>query len=92
MIASGCGVGSEKIEIMNTGASAVTVQSSDEDLGTIEANGGALVDTDDCYQGPIVVTYKGGPADEVSESLCPGQRLLIDDQDAKIVAEPAAEQ
>lgn len=85
IVASGCG-GGESISIENTGRSAVTVQSSGDDPGTVDANGGMSVFTDECYEGPLVVTFEGGRVVELSESLCPGQRLVISDNDAKILA------
>ena len=85
MVASGCGGGGQ-IEIQNMGAGAVSVQSSGDDSETIEANGGMVAYTDECYEGPLVMTFEGGRVVELSESLCPGQRLLINDQDAKIDA------
>ena len=85
IVASGCG-GGEQIEIENTGPSAVSVQSSGDVSDTIEANGGMVAYTDECYEGPLVVTFEGGRLVELSESLCPGQRLVISDKDAKIDA------
>lgn len=84
-VAAGCGGGGQ-IEIRNTGASAVSVQSANVVSETIEANGGMVAYTDDCYEGPLVVTFEGGRVVELSESLCPGQRLLINGEDAKIDA------
>jgi hypothetical protein len=83
--AGGCG-DDEVIEMQNTGASPITVTFSGGNAETIEAQGGAAVYTDECYNAPTVVTLGGGRVVKLSQSLCPGQRLLITDEDARIEA------
>ena len=69
----------------------MTVEFADDGMGTIAPDGGAVMCTDDCQQGPIVVPYDGGRVVELAGSACPGQRLQISDETAELVAEPTDE-
>lgn len=86
MAVSGCG-GSKTITVENDGGTVVTVSFAEEDLGQVEPDGGAVVNTDECLEGPIVVTYESGRVVELADSACPGQRLRINDESAELVAQ-----
>ena len=73
------------IAVENDGPAAVTVSFGDEDLGQVEPSGGAVVNTDDCLEGPIVVTFSSGRIVELGEKACPGQRLHVREEAAELV-------
>jgi hypothetical protein len=77
------------VSVENNGAAAVTVAFGEDDLGKVEPRGGAVVNTDDCLRGPIVVTFGSGRVVTLAESACPGQRLLVRDETAELLAQNA---
>ena len=83
---AGCG-SDGTFDVENSGPTAVTVAFGDDDWGEVAPGGGALVNTDDCLQGPIVVTFKSGRVVELAETACPGQRLLVRDESAELVVQ-----
>lgn len=83
---AGCG-SDGTVDVGNSGPTAVTVAFGDDDWGEVAPGGGALVYTDDCLQGPIIVTFKSGRVVELAETACPGQRLLVRDESAELVAQ-----
>ena len=83
---AGCG-GDGTVAVENNGPTAVTVAFGEDDWGEVAPGGGALVNTDDCLQGPIVVTFKSGRVVELAEAACPGQRLLVRDESAQLMAQ-----
>ena len=84
---AGCG-SDGTVAVENNGPAAVTVAFGGKvDFGEVEPSGGGLVYTDDCLQGPIVVTFKSGRVVELAEAACPGQRLLVRDESAELVAQ-----
>ena len=83
---AGCG-SDGTVAVENDGPAAVTVAFGEDDFGEVAPGGGALVNTDDCLQGPIVVTFKSGRVVELAETACPGQRLLVRDESAELVVQ-----
>ena len=83
---AGCG-GDGTVAVENDGPTAVTVAFGEVDFGEVEPEGGGLVLTDDCLEGPIVVTFKSGRVVELAETACPGQRLLVRDESAELVVQ-----
>ena len=84
---AGCG-SDGTVDVENNGPTAVTVAFGDEvDFGEVAPSGGGLVYTDDCLQGPIVVTFKSGRVVELAETACPGQRLLVRGESAMLVTQ-----
>ena len=45
-----------------------------------------LLGVDECFDGPIVVTYEGGHSVDLSGPICPGQELRIEAESAEVVA------
>ena len=83
---SGCGSGGT-IAVENPSPTSVTVAFGNDDWGQISSSGGAIVHTDDCLQSPIVVTFASGRVVELAEQACPGQRLLVSNESAELVAQ-----
>ena len=75
------------VAVENNSPTAVTVAFADDDWGEVEPAGSALVNTDDCLHGPIVVTFEGGCVVELAEAACPGQQLLVRDESAGLVVQ-----
>ena len=83
---AGCG-SDGTITVENNGPTAVTVAFGDDDVNEVGPTGGFVVLTDDCLQGPIVVTFKSGRVVELAGTACPGQRLIVRDDSAELVAQ-----
>ncbi|WP_298461648.1 hypothetical protein [uncultured Cellulomonas sp.] len=80
----------EDISIANRTDADVLVRLGSEDVGEVTSDGGVvLLDTTECYDGPIVVTYADQSTFELQEAICPGQTLLVDSGSAEIFDEPA---
>lgn len=75
------------VVVENNGPTAVTVAFGDDDWGQVEPRGGAVVDSEDCLRGPIVVTFESGRVVELAETACPGQRPVVGDEAAELVAQ-----
>lgn len=75
----------KNIDVWNASDATVTVQLGTEDLGEITPDGGVvLLETPECYEGPIVVTYAEGRTVTLDRPICPGQTLSITDATARI--------
>jgi hypothetical protein len=80
----GCGEEGQ-VSIRNDAESDVDVRLSDTDVEEdVPGFGGVVIYTDECFAGPIVVTYPGGRTAEVAQSICPGQELVIRDEGAEL--------
>ncbi|GAA4424985.1 hypothetical protein GCM10023169_22200 [Georgenia halophila] len=71
--------------MLNTAEGGVDVQLGDDEVNDVTADGGALLYTNECFDGPIVVTYAGGRTVKLAVPICPGQELVVTDEGVELV-------
>lgn len=84
LASAGCGDG--QIELTNNTQADVGVQLGSGYVDEVLGDGGTVIYTDECYDGPIVVTFADERSVDLEGPICPGQELLIGDETAKLRA------
>ncbi len=75
------------VGLINDSAGTVTVEYGGDGPEEVPGGGGVvLLGVDECFDGPIVVTYEGGHSVDLSGPICPGQELRIEAESAEVVA------
>jgi len=74
------------ISVANSAGAVVVVRGAEETFGPVEPDGGLAFSSDDCVEGPLVVTYPGGEEIVFDAPLCPGQELLVERASVQVVA------
>ncbi len=72
-----------QVHIANNAEATVDVWLSDDDAEEdIPADGGVLIFTNECFDGPLVVMYADGRTLELAGPICPGQELIVGNEAA----------
>ena len=86
VVLAGCAP-EKNVEVENLSDTDVTVHLGDETGEALGTGGFALLGVTECYGPPLILEYRDGPARELGEEICPGDRLVITGGDVRLVRE-----